>query len=142
MKDRVGVCLQFTRRQLKRSQLWKKREAVYATLSGGQKLRLTLAPALLNDPSADLDPQARLEIHQLVEDLRAEKRTILLTTHSIEEAEKLFGRVAVVDEGRIIAVGTPREIQQRTPSRFPRAICRRGAKPKGCPSTTGAPGSR
>jgi ABC-2 type transport system ATP-binding protein len=107
---------------LKRLQLWEKREAQYSTLSGGQKQRLALALALLNDPqvlfldepSAGLDPQARLEIHVLVEDLRAEKRTILLTTHYIEEAEKLCDRVAIVDEGRIIALGTPREIQERT----------------------------
>jgi ABC-2 type transport system ATP-binding protein len=111
-----------TVRLLQRLQLWEKREALYATLSGGQKQRLALALALLNDPqvlfldepSAGLDPQARLEIHQLVEDLRAEKRTILLTTHYIEEAEKLCDRVAIVDEGRIVAMGTPREIQQRT----------------------------
>ena len=107
---------------LKRLQLWEKRDAQYATLSGGQKQRLALALALLNDPqvlfldepSAGLDPQARLEIHQLVLDLRREKRTILLTTHYIEEAEKLCDRVAIVDEGRIIALGTPREIQERT----------------------------
>ncbi|HUB82630.1 MAG TPA: ABC transporter ATP-binding protein [Bryobacteraceae bacterium] len=107
---------------LKRLQLWEKREAHYSTLSGGQKQRLALALALLNDPqvlfldepSAGLDPQARLEIHQLVSDLRAEKRTILLTTHYIEEAEKLCDRVAIVDEGRIVAMGTPRQIQERT----------------------------
>ena len=107
---------------MKRLQLWEKREAQYSTLSGGQKQRLALALAMLNDPqvlfldepSSGLDPQARLEIHSLVQDLRAEKRTILLTTHYIEEAEKLCDRVAIVDEGRIIAMGTPREIQQRT----------------------------
>ncbi len=68
----------------------------------------------LDEPSAGLDPQARLEIHELVQDLREEKRTILITTHYIEEAEKLCDRVAIVDEGRIIAIGTPREIQERT----------------------------
>src|SRR6185312_808012 len=106
---------------LKRLQLWEKREAYYSTLSGGQKQRLALALALLNDPqvlfldepSSGLDPQARLEIHELVLDLRREQRTILLTTHYIEEAEKLCDRVAIVDEGRIIAMGTPREIQER-----------------------------
>ena len=106
---------------LKRLQLWEKREAQYAKLSGGQKQRLALALALLNDPqvlfldepSAGLDPQARLEIHELVQDLRREQRTILLTTHYIEEAEKLCDRVAIVDEGRIVAMGTPREIQER-----------------------------
>jgi ABC-2 type transport system ATP-binding protein len=107
---------------LKRLQLWEKREAYYVTLSGGQKQRLALALAMLNDPqvlfldepSAGLDPQARLEIHELVLDLRREQRTILLTTHYIEEAEKLCDRVAIVDEGRIVAIGTPREIQERT----------------------------
>ncbi len=106
---------------LKRLQLWEKREAHYSTLSGGQKQRLALALALINDPqtlfldepSTGLDPQARLEIRDLVQDLRREQRTILLTTHYIEEAEKLCDRVAIVDEGRIIAMGTPREIQDR-----------------------------
>ena len=107
---------------LKRLQLWEKRESLYSQLSGGQKQRLALALALLNDPqvlfldepSPGLDPQARLEIHELMQDLRREQRTILLTTHYIEEAEKLCDRVAIIDEGRIIAMGTPREIQERT----------------------------
>jgi ABC-2 type transport system ATP-binding protein len=106
---------------LKRLQLWEKRDSQYAKLSGGQKQRLALALAMLNDPqvlfldepSAGLDPQARLEIHELVLDLRREQRTILMTTHYIEEAEKLCDRVAIVDEGRIIAMGTPREIQEK-----------------------------
>jgi ABC-2 type transport system ATP-binding protein len=107
---------------LKRLQLWEKREALYSKLSGGQKQRLALALALLNDPqvlfldepSAGLDPQARREIHDVVQELRGEQRTILLTTHYSEEAEKLCDRVAIIDEGRIIAMGTPREIQERT----------------------------
>ena len=107
---------------LKRLQLWEKRDSQYTHLSGGQKQRLALALALINDPqvlfldepSAGLDPQARLEIHELVQDLRREQRTILLTTHYIEEAEKLCDRVAIVDEGRIVAIGSPREIQART----------------------------
>jgi ABC-2 type transport system ATP-binding protein len=106
---------------LKRLQLWEKRDSQYAKLSGGQKQRLALALAMLNDPqvlfldepSAGLDPQARLEIHELVLDLRREQRTILMTTHYIEEAEKLCDRVAIVDEGRIVAMGTPREIQEK-----------------------------
>ena len=106
---------------LKRLQLWEKRDTAYAKLSGGQKQRLALALALLNDPqvlfldepSAGLDPQARLEIHELVLALRREQRTILMTTHYIEEAEKLCDRVAIVDEGRIVAMGTPREIQEK-----------------------------
>ena len=106
---------------LKRLQLWEKRGTQYAKLSGGQKQRLALALALLNDPqvlfldepSAGLDPQARLEIYELLVDLRREQRTVLLTTHYIEEAEKLCDRVAIVDEGRIVAIGTPREIQEK-----------------------------
>jgi ABC-2 type transport system ATP-binding protein len=110
---------------LKRLQLWEKRSTQYDKLSGGQKQRLALALAMLNDPqvlfldepSAGLDPQARHEIHELVLDLRREQRTILLTTHYIEEAEKLCDRVAIVDEGRIVAIGTPREIQERVLAR-------------------------
>ena len=106
---------------LKRLSLWEKREVQYGQLSGGQKQRVALALALLNDPqllfldepSAGLDPQARLEIHELIAELRKEQRSILLTTHYIEEAEKLCDRVAIVDEGRIIAMGTPQEIQSR-----------------------------
>jgi ABC-2 type transport system ATP-binding protein len=105
---------------LKRLQLWEKRDSQYVSLSGGQKQRLALAMLndpqvlFLDEPSAGLDPQARLEIHELVLDLRREQRTILLTTHYIEEAEKLCDRVAIVDEGLIVAIGTPREIQQKT----------------------------
>ena len=106
---------------LHRLQLWDKRTAFYSTLSGGQKQRLALALALVNDPqilfldepTTGLDPQVRLEIHSLIEELRDQQRTILLTTHYIEEAERLCHRVAIVDEGRVIAIGTPRELQQR-----------------------------
>jgi ABC-2 type transport system ATP-binding protein len=106
---------------LKRLQLWEKKDAYYATLSGGQKQRLALALALINDPqmlfldepTTGLDPQARLEIRDLIEELRGEKRTILMTTHYIEEAERLCDRVAIIDSGEIIAIGTPRELQQK-----------------------------
>src|SRR5437879_6816725 len=91
---------------LKRLSLSEKRDALYGTLSGGQKQRLALALALLNDPqllfldepSAGLDPQARLEIHELIADLRREQRSILITTHYLEEAEKLCDRAAIADE--------------------------------------------
>jgi ABC-2 type transport system ATP-binding protein len=109
-------------RLLERLQLSEKRNAAYSTLSGGQKQRLALALAMVNDPqlvfldepTTGLDPQVRLEIHKLIEELRDAKRSILLTTHYIEEAEKLCHRVAIIDEGCIIAMGTPREIQART----------------------------
>jgi ABC-2 type transport system ATP-binding protein len=107
---------------LDRLQLWDKRNSYYAQLSGGQKQRLALALAMVNDPqllfldepSAGLDPQARLEIHGLIGALRGENRTVLLTTHYIEEADRLCDRVAIIDEGAIVAIGTPGEIRART----------------------------
>ena len=109
---------------LERLHLGEKRNAAYATLSGGQQQRLAIALALINDPqllfldepSTGLDPQVRLEISELVEELRSEKRTIVLTTHYIEEAERLCDRVAIVDAGRIIAIGSPRELQEKSAS--------------------------
>lgn len=110
---------------LKRLQLTEKRDAFFSTLSGGQKQRLAIALGLINDPSllfldeptTGLDPQVRLEIHDLLAGLRAEKRTILMTTHYIEEAERLCDRVAIVDAGKVIAMGTPRELQDRSSSK-------------------------
>jgi ABC-2 type transport system ATP-binding protein len=107
---------------LKRLQLWEKKDAPYATLSGGQKQRLAIALALINEPqllfldepTTGLDPQVRLEIRDLIEELRAEKRTILMTTHYIEEAERLCDRVAIIDAGQIIALGSPRELQEKS----------------------------
>ena len=107
---------------LNRLQLAEKRDAFYSTLSGGQKQRLAIALALVNDPAllfldeptTGLDPQVRLEIHSLIEELKSENRTILLTTHYIEEAERLCDRVAIVDSGKIIALGTPRQLQERS----------------------------
>jgi ABC-2 type transport system ATP-binding protein len=107
---------------LKRLQLWEKKDAYYATLSGGQKQRLAIALALINDPqmlfldepTSGLDPQVRLEIRDLIEELRAEKRTIVMTTHYIEEAERLCDRVAIIDAGQIIASGSPRELQAKS----------------------------
>ena len=106
---------------LKRLQLWDKKDAFYKTLSGGQKQRVALALALLNDPAllfldeptTGLDPQVRLGIHEVIQELKANDRSILITTHYIEEAERLCDRVAIIDGGKIIEHGTPREIQQR-----------------------------
>lgn len=131
-KIRVGEALRlfsdlYSRHQdsnglLERLELADKKNRFYSELSGGQKQRLALALALINDPqvlfldepTTGLDPQARHEIHDLIQDLRRDNRTILLTTHYIEEAEKLCDRVAIIDEGRIIAMGTPQEISDRT----------------------------
>ena len=107
---------------LKRLQLWEKKDAYYMTLSGGQKQRLAIALALINEPqllfldepTTGLDPQARLEIRDLIEELRGERRTILMTTHYIEEAERLCDRVAIIDAGRIIALDSPAELQKKS----------------------------
>src|SRR2546427_9869692 len=104
---------------LKRFGLEEKRNSFYGQLSGGQKQRLALAMALVNDPrvlffdepTAGLDPQVRREIYDIIEELRREKKTILMTTHYIEEAERLCDRVAIVDHGKVMALGTPRELK-------------------------------
>ncbi|HTC64460.1 MAG TPA: ABC transporter ATP-binding protein [Candidatus Saccharimonadales bacterium] len=113
-----------TEELLGRFGLVEKRSAFYSQLSGGQKQRLALAMALVNDPqvvfldepTAGLDPQVRREIYDIIEELKKEKKTILITTHYIEEAEKLCDRVAIVDHGQVIALGSPRELKQRSGS--------------------------
>ena len=96
-------------------QLQDKRSARVVTLSGGQKQRLALACALagdpdllfLDEPTTGLDPQARRQLWDLIDAFKRAGRTILLTTHYMEEAERLCDRVAIVDRGKIIALGTP-----------------------------------
>jgi ABC-2 type transport system ATP-binding protein len=99
-------------------QLEEKRRGRVGQLSGGQKQRLALACALvgkpelvfLDEPTTGLDPQARRQVWDLVEEFKKTGRTILLTTHYMEEAERLCDRVAIMDHGKIIALGTPREL--------------------------------
>ncbi len=123
--EAIELFAQFYRRHantdelLKRFQLDEKRSAFYSQLSGGQKQRLALAMALVNDPrvvfldepTAGLDPQVRREIYDIIEELKRDKKTVLLTTHYIEEAERLCDRVAIVDHGRVIALGSPRDLK-------------------------------
>jgi len=98
--------------------LGSKAGAAIRTLSGGMKRRLTLARALINDPdlllldepTTGLDPQARHLIWERLQGLLAQGKTILLTTHFMEEAERLCGRLAIMDEGRIIAEGSPQAL--------------------------------
>jgi lipooligosaccharide transport system ATP-binding protein len=93
-------------------------EARINTLSGGMKRRLTLARALVNDPellfmdepTTGLDPQARHLIWERLRRLAQQGKTLLLTTHFMEEAERLCTRLAIMDQGRIIAQGTPRAL--------------------------------
>jgi lipooligosaccharide transport system ATP-binding protein len=95
-----------------------KRDVKVPTLSGGMKRRLTLARALVNDPevifldepTTGLDPQARHLIWQRLRELTARGKTLVLTTHFMDEAERLCHRLAVMDNGRIISSGTPREL--------------------------------
>jgi ABC-2 type transport system ATP-binding protein len=98
-----------------------KRDAWFMTLSGGQKQRLFIALALINDPevvfldelTTGLDPQARRAIWDLVRGIRARGKTVLLTTHLMEEAERLCDRVAIIDRGRIVDIATPAELVRR-----------------------------
>jgi ABC-2 type transport system ATP-binding protein len=98
-----------------------KRNAWFMTLSGGQKQRLFIALALINDPelvfldelTTGLDPQARRAIWDLVRGIRQRGKTVFLTTHLMEEAERLCDRVGIIDHGRIIDIGTPAELVRR-----------------------------
>ena len=98
--------------------LEEKRDARVGKLSGGQKQRLAVACALVGDPellfldepTTGLDPQSRLQLWQQVTEFRAHGGTVLLTTHYMDEAERLCDRIAIVDHGKVIALGTPVEL--------------------------------
>src|SRR6478736_962898 len=98
-----------------------KRNAWFMTLSGGQKQRLFIALALINDPevvfldelTTGLDPQSRRAIWELVRGIRDRGKTVFLTTHLMEEAERLCDRVAIIEYGKIIDMGTPQELVRR-----------------------------
>src|SRR6478672_5241797 len=102
-------------RLLEQLGLGDKRDAWFMTLSGGQKQRLFIALALINDPelifldelTTGLDPQARRAIWELVRGIRQRGKTVFLTTHLMEEAERLCDRVAIIEHGRIIDIDTP-----------------------------------
>jgi ABC-2 type transport system ATP-binding protein len=106
---------------LENVQLGEKRRARVGQLSGGQKQRLALALALVGDPellfldepTTGLDPQSRRQLWDLIAGLGRAGRTVLLTTHYMEEAERLCDRVAIVDQGQVIALGTPGELISR-----------------------------
>jgi ABC-2 type transport system ATP-binding protein len=98
-----------------------KRNAWFMTLSGGQKQRLFIALALINDPevvfldelTTGLDPQARRAIWDLVRGIRSRGKTVFMTTHLMEEAERLCDRVAIIDHGRIVDIDTPANLVSR-----------------------------
>jgi ABC-2 type transport system ATP-binding protein len=103
---------------IKLAQLEEKRRSRVGGLSGGQKQRLAMATALVGDPellfldepTTGLDPQARRHLWDLVEELKRAGRTIILTTHYMDEAERLCDRVAIMDHGKVIALGTPQQL--------------------------------
>lgn len=106
---------------LARLGLESKRNAWFMTLSGGQKQRLFVALALIHDPevvfldelTTGLDPQARRAIWDLIADIKARGKTVFLTTHLMEEAERLCDRVAIIEHGRVIEMGAPAELVAR-----------------------------
>jgi ABC-2 type transport system ATP-binding protein len=103
---------------LKLVSLEEKASAWFEKLSGGQKQRLAVACALvsnpellfLDEPTTGLDPQSRRQLWDIIASMRADGRTVLLTTHYMDEAERLCDRVAIVDRGKVIALGTPRHL--------------------------------
>ena len=103
---------------LERFSLVAKADAPFDTLSGGQKQRLALALAFVNrpelvfldEPTTGLDPQSRRDLHGEIARMKEDGHTVLLTTHAIDEAERLCDRIAIIDQGRIIATGAPREL--------------------------------
>ena len=109
------------RELLGKVELRDKEKARVRQLSGGQKQRFSIATALVNDPrvlfldepTTGLDPQARRNLWELAQGLRQEGRTVLLTTHYMEEAETLCDRVAIMDGGKIITLDTPANLVQR-----------------------------
>lgn len=127
VKETLELFHSFYRRRLPvpeliaRLDLEEKQNARVDGLSGGQRQRLALAAALVNDPevvfldepSAGLDPQARRNLWEVILGLKAEGRTVVLTTHYMDEAEFLADRLAIVDRGHVLDEGTPRELIQR-----------------------------
>ena len=143
-------------RLLEQLGLTDKRDAWFMTLSGGQKQRLFIALALINDPelvfldelTTGLDPQARRAIWELVRGIRERGKTVFLTTHLMEEAERLCDRVAIIDHGRIVDIGHPADLVARhCPERTvvvttgdPSAEARFGAIPRVATVDAGRPG--
>ena len=131
-------------------ELGEKRSARVGTLSGGQKQRLAVACALVGDPemlfldepTTGLDPQSRRQLWGIVEQLRAGGRTVVLTTHYMDEAERLCDRVAIVDHGRIIALGTPRELIASVGAEHVIAFAMSGAPPFTLEELRALPGVR
>ena len=118
---------------LERVNLGSKASDLTRNLSGGQKQRLAIGMALIHDPellildepTSGLDPAARRQLHEIILDLSDRGRTIILTTHYIEEAEKLCQRVVILNAGQVVADGTPLELVGRSAGKSDDLSCRR-----------------
>ncbi len=108
---------------LERLGLTEKKEAKVAELSGGQQQRLMIVRALmhepdiifLDEPTVGLDPQARLGLWEILRDMHRRGRTIVMTTHYMDEADRLCDRLAIIDHGKLLALDTPRALKARAP---------------------------
>jgi ABC-2 type transport system ATP-binding protein len=137
-----------SRRLLERFSLAAKADVPFDTLSGGQRQRLALALAFVNrpevvfldEPTTGLDPQSRRELHGEIARMREEGHTVLLTTHAIDEAERLCDRIAIIDHGRVIASGAPRELIAR--SNVTPAVTLETTEPLDPELLAGLPGAR
>jgi ABC-2 type transport system ATP-binding protein len=118
-----NVAEQRARELLERFELSDRTESKVDDLSGGQQQRLMIARALmhepevmfLDEPTVGLDPQARLAVWELMRELQASGRTIVMTTHYMEEADRLCDRIAIIDHGNLLALGTPATLKSQAP---------------------------
>lgn len=132
---------------LERFALRDKAGATVDSLSGGQRQRLGLALAFVNrprlvvldEPTAGLDPQARRDLHGAIRRVRDDGCTVLFTTHHLDEAEELCDRVAIIDHGRLLATGTPRELIARSAS--PQTVALRTTRPLAAELVAALPGA-
>jgi ABC-2 type transport system ATP-binding protein len=127
VRESVGLFRSFYRagidpdEAIRRVSLEEKARTYVVHLSGGQKQRLAVACALVGDPellfldepTTGLDPQSRRQLWDVINTFRSTNRTVMLTTHYMDEAERLCDRVAIIDQGKVIALGTPRELIAR-----------------------------
>jgi ABC-2 type transport system ATP-binding protein len=119
----VGVATQRAHELMERLGLSEKTSAKLAELSGGQQQRLMIVRALmhepdiifLDEPTVGLDPQARLDLWEILRDLHNQGRTIVMTTHYMDEADRLCDRLAIVDRGKLLALDTPRALKAKAP---------------------------
>jgi ABC-2 type transport system ATP-binding protein len=118
-----SVAEQRARELMTRLDIADKAQAKVDQLSGGQQQRLMIARALihepdvlfLDEPTVGLDPQARLDLWSILRDLHSQGRTIVMTTHYMEEADRLCDRIAIVDRGKLLALDTPARLKERAP---------------------------